>query len=110
MRYSYVKEKLSEECYAKNYINMIKNTLDGLELNMSEILKTYNNSENEFDHSHDKKSQSTYDFMYFFTILYLIIDYGRPQDIIADRFFKTCNDCYPYFNAFCYYKFKISNI
>ena len=29
--YVYVKEKLSEECYAKNYINMIKNTLDGLD-------------------------------------------------------------------------------
>ena len=27
--HSYVKEKLSEECYANNYINMIKNTLDG---------------------------------------------------------------------------------
>ena len=55
---------------------------------MSEILKTYNNSEKEFDHSHDKKSQSKYDLMYFFTVLYLIIDYGRPQDLLPIGFLR----------------------
>ena len=54
---------------------------------MSETLKTYNSERTESGHIYTKNRQKTYDLMYFFTILYLIIDYGRPQDILPIRFF-----------------------
>ena len=55
---------------------------------MSETLKTYNSERTESGHIYTKNRQKTYDLMYFFTVLYLIIDYGRPQDILPISFFR----------------------
>ena len=55
---------------------------------MSEDLRTYDNTKLDLNYSDRKKKQNTYGSIYFFTIVYLILDYGRPQDLIPIGFLR----------------------
>ena len=77
---------------------------------MSETIKSYNNTKPKLDQKYTQKRQNTYDLMYFFTILYLFIDYGRPQDILPIGFLRPAMIVILILLVFVISKFKISNI
>ena len=77
---------------------------------MSENLGTYDNSRSDINYSDRKNRENTYSSLYFFTILYLILDYGRPQDLLPIGFLRPLDDGFTYNNAINSYKFKIPTI
>ena len=55
---------------------------------MSQELREYNRTETPLELSDNQDKYDTHNWMYLFTNLYLIIDYGRPQDILPIGFLR----------------------